>query len=241
MNILIAPDKFKGSLSAEEVCQSIAKGLRNNYPSSSIQFAPLADGGDGTLTILNQYLTLRSRCLKSCDPLGRPLDVTYLERDDAAFIEVAAASGLVLLTEEERNPLLTSTFGTGLQLKDALVNGKQHISLLLGGSATNDLGLGIVEALGYTFYTEGGQQIRPTGDQLVNIYRIKRPEHCLWEGKKITLLCDVDNPLYGPNGAAHVYAAQKGATPLMIEKLERGARQVANVITWKKRLSGPTW
>lgn len=231
MNILIAPDKFKGSLTALEVCEAIAAGLRVSHPGAVIRFAPLADGGDGTLAVLNQTLHLRPRPLKSCDPLGRPLEVVHFENDDSAFIEVASASGLVLLQEAERNPLLTSTFGTGLQLRDALSSGKKHISLLLGGSATNDLGLGIAEALDFTFYDTEGKQIRPIGGQLANIHHVQYPDHRPWESTEIILLCDVDNPLFGPNGAAHVYAAQKGATTIMIGELERGGKQAALALT----------
>ncbi|WP_273445565.1 glycerate kinase [Neolewinella agarilytica] len=230
MNILIAPDKFKGSLSAHEVCVAIAAGLRTNYPDADIRSAPLADGGDGTLAVLNQYLHLRPRLIQTCDPFGRALEAVYLENDDAAFIEVAAASGLVLLSPAERNPLLTSTFGTGVQLRDALVRGKKNISLLLGGSATNDLGLGIAEALDFTFFDGRGKQIRPTGKNLADIRRIKLPDYRPWEDTEITLLCDVDNLLCGPSGAARMYAAQKGADEAAIEQLERGAGHVASLI-----------
>ena len=230
MNILIAPDKFKGSLTAGEVCEAIAAGLRAGRPGATIRLAPLADGGDGTLAILHKYLHLRPRKINSRDPLGRPLAVAYLENEDSAFIEVAAASGVVLLQPEERNPLNTSTYGTGLQLRDALERGKRKLFLLLGGSATNDLGLGIAEALGFEFYDNHSKLVRPGGGNLSLIKSIKSPVLNLWENAEITLLCDVDNPLYGPNGAARVYAAQKGATPPVIEELDRGARHVAQVL-----------
>ena len=241
MNILIAPDKFKGSLTAREVCTAIETGLRKNYPEATIRHAPLADGGDGTLAILQDYLHLRGpsgcpvlcrepRPLETVDPLGRPLTAIYLETDTEAFIELATASGLVLLREEERNPLLTSTYGTGLQLRDALVRGKKEIGLLLGGSATNDLGLGIAEALDFRFLSKNGRTIRPTGGQLRHIVSIISPQEQPWKDAEITLLCDVDNSLYGPRGAAHVYAAQKGASSAMIEQLEAGARHMSEVL-----------
>ncbi|MEM9259847.1 MAG: glycerate kinase, partial [Bacteroidota bacterium] len=228
--ILIAPDKFKGSLTAEEVCEAIAAGLRTRHPEVNIRFAPLADGGDGSLAIIERYLHLRPRQISTCDPLGRALSVSYLENEDSAFIEVAAASGLVLLQPDERDPLKTSTYGTGRQLRDALDRGKRKIFLLLGGSATNDLGLGITEALDFTFYDAKGKQIRPNGAHLSTIERIEFPAHRPWMEAQITLLCDVDNPLYGPAGAAQVYAAQKGATPIVIGELERGARRMASLI-----------
>lgn len=229
MNILIAPDKFKGSLTARAVCTAITNGLQKNYPSADIQSTPLADGGDGTLEALDQYLSLKPRTIETVDPLGRQLEATYLEDDTTAFIEIASASGLVLLSDTERNPMLTSTYGTGLQLKDALIRGKKQIFLLLGGSATNDLGLGIAAALGFRFYNATDQQITPNGGQLTAIQRIDIPDDGLWKNAAITLLCDVDNPLYGPNGAAHVYAAQKGATATMINQLEDGAKQLAKL------------
>jgi glycerate kinase len=230
MNILIAPDKFKGSLTAREVCTAIEAGLRETYPDAEIEHAPLADGGDGTLTVLREALHLRPRPLLSRDPLGRPLEVTYLERVDSAFIEVAAASGLVLLGQEERDPLLTTTFGTGLQLRDALAKGKTNIFLLLGGSATNDLGLGIAEALGFTFFDTGGAPLRPRGGRLSDIARIEYPEDRPWEHADITLLCDVDNRLCGPAGAARMFAPQKGADLAAVEQLENGARHVARLL-----------
>ncbi|MEM6772744.1 MAG: glycerate kinase, partial [Bacteroidota bacterium] len=148
----------------------------------------------------------------------------------AAFIEVAAASGLVLLEPAERNPLDTSTFGTGQQLLDALSRGKRNIFLLLGGSVTNDLGLGIAEALGFSFYDANGNAVWPTGGRLSTIQRIDYPDYRPWEGAEIKLLCDVNNPLLGPRGAAHVYAAQKGASPADVATLEIGATQVASLL-----------
>lgn len=231
MNILIAPDKFKGSLSALEVCTSIQAGLRHNYPAANIELAPLADGGDGTLAILSQYLAdLRPCELTTVNPLGKTIKATYLETNEAAFIEIASASGLVLLESSSCNPMITSTFGTGVQLLNALQRGKQKVTLLLGGSATNDLGLGIAAALGFLLLDRKGQPLKPCGANLLALHEIVPPLQRPWEDMEITLLCDVVNPLCGPNGAAHVYAAQKGATPAMIEQLEQGAVHAANVL-----------
>ncbi|CAH0999182.1 Glycerate 3-kinase [Neolewinella maritima] len=230
MNILIATDKFKGSLTAREACTAIASGLQQRYPNATIRLAPLADGGDGTLAVLGEYLHLRPRQISTVDPLGRPLMATYLESDGTAYIELATASGLVLLQPAERNPLRTSTYGTGLQLRDALDRGIRKLSLLLGGSATHDLGLGIAEALGVRFLDAGGLTVRPTGGRLPTIRSIEPPAVKPWEGATIELLCDVDNPLYGPRGAARVYGAQKGASPRMVEQLEAGAEHLSALL-----------
>ncbi|TXF90297.1 glycerate kinase [Neolewinella aurantiaca] len=224
MNVLIAPDKFKGSLSANSVCEAIATGIRRKYPAAKVAYHPLADGGDGTLDILEDHLNLMPVTVAARDPLGRPLRGRYLLGFDFAFIEVATASGLVLLTPEERNPLHTSTFGTGMMLADALNRGVRTIYLLLGGSATHDLGTGIATALGFRFLAEDGSEVPPNGAGLERIHRIVPPKAKPWEKTEIVLLCDVTNPLIGPRGSAHVYAAQKGADAAMIDRLENGGQ-----------------
>lgn len=230
MNILIAPDKFKGSLPAREVCRAITKGIRNRYPGAIIQHHPLADGGDGTLSILHEHLDLETISVETVDPLGRPILGDYLLGEDVAFIEVATAAGLVLLTQEERNPLLTSTYGSGLMVADALKQGVSEIYLLLGGSATHDLGTGIARALGVRFLDKDGEDVAPNGRGLEQIQRILIPEKAQWIGKSITLLCDVSNPLVGQSGSAHVYAAQKGADKATIDRLERGSRHLGRLL-----------
>ncbi|MBC6996184.1 glycerate kinase [Neolewinella lacunae] len=230
MNVLIAPDKFKGSLSAQEVCTALASGLARRYPAASLRCHPLADGGDGTLAILRKHLDLQPRPVPSADPLGRPITATYLLGPDNAFIEVASASGLVLLNPTERNPLNTNTHGTGLLLADALTRGVQNIFLLLGGSATHDVGTGIATALGFRFTDEREQAVLPSGGNLQKIRQIHPPAEQPWAEKNIVLLCDVTNPLLGPHGAAHTYAAQKGAGPKAIESLEAGTRSFSELL-----------
>lgn len=219
--ILIAPDKFKGSLAAIEVGEAIRAGLQTALPEAEITIQPMADGGDGSLVVLQPLLDLAEVKVTTCDPLGRPLEATYLCGDDKAFIEVASASGLVLLQEQERNPLQTSTYGTGLMIKHALDQGFKDIYLLLGGSATNDLGLGIVAALGYGLLDKDGQELAGRGADLMQLQEVKLPEkgYSKWS---LTLLCDVTNPAYGPQGAAYVYAAQKGANAKSIAILDEG-------------------
>lgn len=230
MKILLAPDKFKGSLTAREVCEAISKGLKENGQNLEIIFHPMADGGDGSLDILSEHLPLSERKIKTCDPLGQELEANYLASDKVAFIEVASASGLVLLPKKERNPMLTSTYGTGLMMKDALEKGCRELYIFLGGSATNDGGTGMAHALGIDFFDESGKALFPKGENLSKIHRIESKASFDFSQIKMTLLCDVKNPLFGPNGAAHVYAKQKGATALQIEELDQGLRHFSEIL-----------
>lgn len=202
----------------------------------------MADGGDGTLAVLAEHLDLSTITVPTEDPLGRPMAGTYLLGKRAAFIELAAASGLVLLREAERNPLKTSTYGTGLLLADAFKKDVDTVYLLLGGSATHDVGTGIMRAMGVRFLTFEGKEVVSRGDTLADIRELVLPSRKAWLGKQIVLLCDVNNPLVGPRGAARVYAAQKGADAAMIERLEAGARSfgvLLNKLIGKEVLSLP--
>lgn len=230
MKILIAPDKFKGSLSAHEVCQSIGEGLQIGKESIEVIYHPMADGGDGSLAILSDHLKLKVQTVDTTDPLGRAIKTQYYTSSDTAFIEVASASGIVLLSEEERNPLMTSTFGTGKMLLDAINKGFQHIYLFLGGSATNDAGMGIAAALGCQFLDEQNEVLQPTGSNLSRVQSIRKSEFIHPQEIKMTLLCDVTNTLYGSNGAAHVYAHQKGATDEQIHYLDNGLKHFSGII-----------
>ncbi len=230
MRILIAPDKFKGSLSAMEVCQAIAKGLEQQSTSYELIFHPIADGGDGSLDVLSNYLSLEKQSLKSFDPVGRLIPTYYFTSGHLAFIELANASGLVLLSEYERDPLKTSTFGTGQLIANAISKGYEHIYLFLGGSATNDAGIGIAAALGCIFYDEQQQALPPVGESLIKIKSINFQTAIDFKNIKITLLCDVRNPLFGPNGAAYVYARQKGADDSSIEYLDRGLMHYSKIL-----------
>ncbi len=225
--ILLAPDKFKGSITAAGFCESVTEGLSAKLPHADIRALPLADGGDGTLDVLSAYLDLRRVDVPTLDPLGRPLTATYLADDTRAYVEVAAASGLARLADTERDPLRTSTYGTGLLVKHAVERGARHVYLLLGGSATNDAGLGIAQALGFGLPGVIGHI---TGGQLSRLEGIRLPAKPTWAGVSFTLLCDVDNPLYGPRGAAHVYARQKGASDEQIATLDAGLRHASTFL-----------
>lgn len=230
MEILIAPDKFKGSLSASEVCQAIEKGLNSQKRNFEISTHPMADGGDGSLSVLANYLQLTKQDILTVDPIGREISAIYFTAENAAFIEVASASGLVLLSKKEQNPLKTSTIGTGIMIADALAKGYQQIYLFLGGSATNDAGMGIASALGCQFLDEQKNVLKPVGGNLLHVKQIEYSPHFDFTKIKIVLLCDVTNPLFGSTGAAHVYAAQKGAKPEEIEYLDDGLRNFSRTI-----------
>ncbi len=223
MKVLIAPDKFKGSLSAAALCDAIALGIKRYDDHIEIVKHPLADGGDGSLDVLEQHLDLQTVTITVNDPLFRPVQASYKKTADAAYIEMAAASGLVLLTETERNCMHTTTYGTGELIIDAIRKGVHTIYLSIGGSATCDAGIGMATALGYTFLDEHRESLHPIGKNLEKIASIQLPDHNdTLKNIKFITLCDVDNPLFGPKGAAHVFAAQKGADSDEIEALDKG-------------------
>jgi len=223
MKILIAPDKFKGSLSAIEVCSALTRGLKKNNSSTNIFSCPMADGGDGSLKILNHYLDLKPQEVEVNDPLFNTIKSTYYISQNTAYIEMSLASGLDLLDEEERNCMYTSSFGTGELINDAIKKGVTTINLYVGGSATNDCGIGIASALGFEFYDSSNNLLSPVGKNLMLINRIDKSNVLFnFQEIKVKVLTDVNNILYGKNGAAYVYAAQKGASLIEIEKLDKG-------------------
>ncbi len=230
MKILLAPDKFKGSLTAQAVCAALSKGILHANPQATIIARPMADGGDGSLAILDYYFTLKTITKKVQDPLGRPITATYKMGEGRAYIELAIASGLALLKPEERNCMRTSTYGTGTLIADALDKGATEIFLFLGGSATNDAGMGIATALGCQFLGKNNQELQPIGENLPLIKNIKLSPNFDFNNIKMTLLCDVTNPLFGLNGAAYVYAPQKGATTEQVEYLDKGLRNFSQVV-----------
>lgn len=235
MKILLAPDKFRGSLTAPEVCQAMTDGIRMVSPDIEVVSLPMADGGEGTLDLLLWYSAGKKIITKVHDPLGRTIEAEYgLSADGKmAFIEMATASGLRLLQPEERNPLKTSTFGTGELIKSAIENGIGNLILGIGGSATNDAGIGMAAALGWQFLDENNQIVEPIGENLIKIKSFKAPfpigGNGVGNGVKIYVACDVTNPLYGINGAAHVYAPQKGADAEAVQLLDDGLRNIYDV------------
>lgn len=229
MRLLICPDKFKGSLTAAEVCEALERGIARSFPYIQVTSCPLADGGDGSLDVLGSYRELETIRLGVSDPLGRNIQASYRRAGSTAFVEVAAASGIVLLTPEERNAMRTSSIGTGQLIRDGIKKGATELFLFLGGSATNDGGIGIAHALGFRFLDEMGNELDPIGENLQNIRSISDHDSLL-SGKKIRVkvVCDVDNPLTGPEGAAAVYGPQKGASAADVQMLDLGLKNLAD-------------
>ena len=233
--IVIALDSFKGSLTSTQAAEAAAKGIREVLPQCQVVCLPVSDGGEGILDALLQAIGGQYISCPAHDPLMRPLTVPYGVSADkqTAIIEMAAASGLTLVSPQERNPLRTTTYGTGEQIRHALSQGCRHVLLGLGGSATNDAGLGMLQALGYVFKDKNGQEIGPMrGECLERIARIDTsnvPQEV--REAQFTAACDVNNPFLGLSGAAHVFAPQKGAGPTDVAKLEKGMSHIAELIS----------
>ncbi|MEO1529735.1 MAG: glycerate kinase [Planctomycetota bacterium] len=234
MRVLIIPDKFKGSLTAHEVSAAVERGLKQAHPNLITQTVIASDGGDGFLEAAKQNVAgvETVRCA-TFDPLGREISGEYLYdvESKTAFVEMAQASGLVLLTPEERNPMRTSTYGTGVLIADALGRGAARVYIGLGGSATNDGGLGIATALGYRFLDRRGEELTPVGQSLGAIESIDATK-VLAELAKADLFAinDVINPLLGAEGAAHVYGPQKGADAVAVQELDAGLNHLDRVV-----------
>ena len=233
MNILLAPDKFKHSFTGFEFCEAVTKGLTMASSNIDVISCPLADGGDGTTEIIAHYLEAETITITVNDPWLRPVHASYLysRQSQTAYIEMASASGLRLLTEEERNCLYTSTWGTGELILDAFSNGAKEVILGIGGSATNDGGMGMAAALGYRFFDIKEEELPPIGKSLVSVAQIKDSEvPARLKDVKFKIACDVTNPFYGKNGAAHIYAPQKGANTADVLMLDNGLKNFARVL-----------
>ncbi len=235
MRILIAPDKFKGTLTAAEAAETIAAGIRRAavlQPSSlRLLCRPMADGGDGTLDIIAEAAGMTSITAPALDAAFGKIEAAYaISRDGTrACIEAARTIGLAMLAPERRDPMLTSSFGLGMLIADAARRGCEEITVTVGGSATSDCGAGMLSALGWRFRDRAGHPVpRPDGGDLTRIASAERPAGALPADKcRFTVLCDVDNPLLGPHGAAHTFAPQKGADEAAVQRLEQGAEHFA--------------
>ena len=233
MKIIIAPDSFKGSLSALEVCENIEKGIRVVFDKAEIVSVPMADGGEGTVQSLVDATGGKLINLKVKDPLMRSIDAFYgiLGDDSTAVIEMAAASGITLLSKEERNPMITTTYGTGQIIKHALDMGCRNFIIGIGGSATNDGGAGMLHALGVKLLDENGYEIGFGGGNLDKLQTIdlseidNRIKQC-----NIVAACDVDNPLCGETGASYIFGPQKGADREMIITLDKNLSHYADMV-----------
>jgi glycerate kinase len=233
VKIVIAPDSFKGSLTAVEVSDAIEQGAREIFPEAEIVKIPMADGGDGTVQCLVNATGGEILREKVTGPLGDEVLASYgiLGDKKTAVIEMAEASGLTLVSENKRNPLITTTYGTGQLIKAALDQGCRKMIIGIGGSATNDAGAGMVQALGAKLLDKNGERIGFGGGELKKIFRIdtKYLDNRLSE-TKVLIASDVSNPLCGPKGASRIYGPQKGATPEVIEELDESLAHFAEVI-----------
>jgi len=233
--IVIASDSFKGSLTSMEVSVAAEKGIRNVFPDCDVVKVDVADGGEGTVEAVVNALGGYKRTALVADPLGRPINATYgiIEQNGikTAILEMSAASGLPHLLPDEWNPWLTSTYGTGEMILDALNQGCRRFLIGIGGSATNDAGTGMLSALGVKFFNASGKQLKGSGGDLELITRIDMsfllPEV---QESEFIVACDVDTPFCGPDGAAYVFAPQKGASTQMVEELDKGMFSFAKVI-----------
>lgn len=233
MRVLIAMDSFKGSISSIDGSVAISLGIRDIYPDAEIITLPLADGGEGTVEALVQATNGQLISKEVTGPLNEKVNAVYgiLGDRKTAVIEVAAACGLPLVPSDKRNPLVTTTYGVGELIYDAVDRGCREFVIGLGGSATNDAGVGMLQALGITFLDRHNKEIALGGGELINIKSVDVTS-VLPELKDCTfkVACDVNNPLYGPTGASHIFSPQKGATVEMIKELDKGLKNFAEVV-----------
>ncbi|MDE0317975.1 MAG: glycerate kinase [Candidatus Poribacteria bacterium] len=223
MKIVVAPDSFKGSVTALEAANAIEKGLRRVFPDAVIEKIPMADGGEGTVQSLVDATGGHIQTQRVLAPLGNEVNAKFgiLADGETAVIEMASASGLTLVPPDKRNPLLTTTYGTGQLIRAALEAGCRRLIIGIGGSATNDGGAGMAEALGVKFLNADGNPIERGGGGLDKLTSIDITGlHPAIAETETVVACDVNNPLTGPEGASHVYGPQKGATPEMVKTLD---------------------
>lgn len=232
MKFLFASDSFKGSLSSLRISELLTIAARETFPYCECSSIEVADGGEGTTDAVLSAVCGERISLTVTDPLWRNIQSYYGQLDDhRAIMEMASASGLPLLTAEERNPFKTTTFGTGEMIKDALDRGFTDISIAIGGSATNDGGMGCMCALGVRFLDEHGLELKGCGENLIRIAKIDTTHmDPRIATTKFTVMCDVTNPLCGEHGATYTFAKQKGATPEMLVELETGMCHYRNLL-----------
>lgn len=232
MKVLIAVDSFKGSLSSQQAGEAISQGIKRVYPNAETRVIPMADGGEGTVEAIVKATQGKKIYTTVNSPLGEQVEAPIgLLPDGTAVIEMAAASGLPLVSVEKRNPLLTTTYGTGELIKKALDLGAKEILIGIGGSATNDGGAGMAQALGVKFLDEKGQELSWGGGALSKLKKIDMSNvDPRLSSVKITVMCDVDNPLCGLKGASYVFGPQKGATPEMVKILDSNLAHFAQII-----------
>ena len=231
--IVVASDSFKGCLSSMQVADAVERAVLQVYPSCEVVKVDVADGGEGTIDALRRTLGGEKIEIEVADPLGRPVQASYAVLNDGitAVVEMAAASGLPLLAPEERNPLKTSTYGTGQLIADALDRGCRRFLVGIGGSATNDAGMGMLRALGYSFLDAQGNLLHGCGESLEKVASIDvSSTNSALASAEFIVACDVEAPLYGPTGAAYVFAPQKGADSDIVERLDNGLKHFSKIV-----------
>lgn len=227
---IVISDSFKGTISSLEICRIARESIPKFFPQCQVLTVPVADGGEGTVDCFVEAIGAQHVKAVVTGPYGEPIQASYGRKDGCAIIEMTAAAGLPMVGER-RDPARSTTYGVGQLIAHAVEHGCREILLGLGGSATNDGGCGCAAALGVKFYDRQGAEFVPTGLTLDHIHKIdvSRARERL-EGVTITVMCDVDNPLYGPRGAAYIFAPQKGADQDMVAQLDEGLRKLDKAI-----------
>ena len=233
MRVVVAPNAFKGSLTAVQAAQAMARGVLRARPQARVELVPIADGGDGTVDALVAAAGGRRASLRVRGPLGDPVEAEYglIDSGSTAVIEMARAAGLALTPASRRDPRVTTTYGVGELMQHAWEAGSRRFVVGIGGSATNDGGAGMAQALGYHLLDDRGLELSPGGAALERLARIHvGGVHADWKKAQVDVACDVTNPLTGPEGASAVYGPQKGATAEMVAQLDRALHRLAEVI-----------
>lgn len=228
--IIVASDSFKGTLSSNEICDIAKDCINEVFPDCEVIQMPIADGGEGTVDCFIKTLNAKRIDITVNDSYMNKINTYYAMHYNTAFIEVASSSGLPEV-KENKNPSITSTYGIGEQIYDAISKGATKIILGLGGSSTNDAGCGCACALKAKFYDKYGNEFIPTGKTLINVKRIDTTEtKKILENIEIIAMCDVKNKMYGKDGASQVYAPQKGANEKMVKELDKGLKHLSKII-----------
>ncbi|SNT16941.1 MULTISPECIES: glycerate kinase [unclassified Azospirillum] len=237
MKILITPDSFKESLAAQAVAEQIAAGIRDALPTADCRIAPMADGGEGTVAAMVAALDGQTRQISVTGPLGEPVMACYGLSGQTAIIEMAAAAGLALVPPARRDPSQTTSFGVGELIRDALGQGVRHLIIGIGGSATNDGGAGMAQALGIRLLDAEDRDLPFGGGALTRLARIDMTGlDARLHGCRVEVACDVDNPLIGPHGASAIFGPQKGADAAMVQRLDEALYHLAEIIRRQRGL-----
>lgn len=227
---LIMPDSFKGTLSAVQICEIIKKQINKHFPDCNVIAIPVADGGEGTVDSFLYASNAKKIEIITSGPYGESIKTYYAKIEDTAIIEMASAAGLPMV-ENNKNPIKTTTYGVGTIIKEVVKNGCKNIIVGLGGSCTNDGGVGMARALGTIFYDERGQEIVPYSNEFYKIaYIDNSATEKFLKDCKITAMCDIDNPLCGKKGASYIFGPQKGANSEMVFELDKNLKHLSNII-----------